>query len=69
MVASGASLEETEAILGANAVVSRFDMRRGCHVTVMESGKFLGIVSIVPYRSQNSVLVFDDQDVISTTDT
>ena len=41
MVACGASLEETSVILGAKAVVRRFDIRRGCHVTVIESGKFL----------------------------
>lgn len=27
--------------MGANAEVRRFDIRRGCHVTVIESGKFL----------------------------
>lgn len=29
-------------MFGAKAVVSRLEIRRGCHVTVMESGKFLG---------------------------
>lgn len=45
IVACGASLEETEAIFGAKADVSRFDISRGCHVTVIESGKFLLPVS------------------------
>lgn len=45
MVACGASLDDTEAIFGAKAAVRRLEIRRGCHVTVMESGKFLRCVS------------------------
>jgi hypothetical protein len=43
MLAFGASLEEMEAIFGANVAVNRFEISRGCHVTVMESGKFLRV--------------------------
>lgn len=45
MVACGASLADTEAMVGAKAAVRRLEIRRGCHVTVMESGKFLRAVS------------------------
>ena len=41
IVAWGALVEGTLAILGANAEVKRFDSRRGFQVTVMESGKLL----------------------------
>lgn len=47
ILAFGASLEETEAILEANVVVKRFEIKRGCQVTVMESGKLLKWVNIM----------------------
>jgi hypothetical protein len=45
IVACGASLDDTEAMFGAKAAVKRLEISRGCHVTVMESGKFLRSVS------------------------
>ena len=41
MVACGGSFADIEAILGANVVVNKLEIKRGCHVTVMESGKLL----------------------------
>lgn len=64
IVACGASLDGMAAILGAKAVVRRFDIRRGCQVTVMESGKFLGVSTDAVIQSPVHVLVFDDEDVI-----
>lgn len=69
IVACGASWDDIDAILGAKAVVSRFDIRRGCQVTVMESGKFLGIVSVVQNERRSGVLVLDDQNVIFAANT
>jgi hypothetical protein len=66
IVACGASLEETDAILGANAEVRRLEISRGCHVTVIESGKFLWSVSdcwLVRGHGRG-ILVFDDEDVV-----
>jgi len=68
-VACGASLEEIEVMFGAKAVVSRLEIRRGCHVTVMESGKFLAHSQYVAVgRACRCVLVFHHENVVLASD-
>jgi len=64
IVACGASREEMDVILGAKTVVRRLEMRRGCHVTVIESGKLLLRVNGICSRKEASVPIFDDADVV-----
>jgi hypothetical protein len=64
MLACGACFEETEAILGAKVEVKRFEIRRGCHVTAMESGKLLYGVSKVEGAARSNTRVFYDENVI-----
>lgn len=69
MVVCDASVETMVAMFGAKAVVSRLEMRRGCHVTVIESGKFLRSRQWVVVRSQTGhLLVFPDQDIFARAD-
>jgi hypothetical protein len=69
-VACGASLDEIDIMFGAKAVVSRLEIRRGCHVTVMESGKFLGNVSSCWWlcHAMQRILVFNNENVLLAAD-
>lgn len=62
-------MADMDAILGANIVVRRLEIRRGCHVTVIESGKFLHLITIVLVGGFGCVLVLNDVNIVSRAQT